>query len=139
MAHWIIWLIAAGVFLVAELMTIALISIWFVPAALITAVFSLFVRSFAIQFIVFLALSVVFFALFGRVYKNKIKPKDATADTINNIVGKNGICTEDTDSVSGQVKIGDVYWKAVSDDKIQKGDIIKVISVQGTVIKVIKN
>ena len=56
---WIMWMIAAGAFLVIEALTTALVSIWFVPGAIICAILSVWVDNFFIQIIVFLIISVI--------------------------------------------------------------------------------
>ena len=50
---WAAWLVIGIFFLVLELCTTALISIWFVPAAAITGVLSLVIPKFSLQVLIF--------------------------------------------------------------------------------------
>ena len=59
---WIVWLAVAGIMLVIEMNTTALVSIWFVMGAVASAVVSFFLKNIPVQIIIFLGIS--FFCLF---------------------------------------------------------------------------
>lgn len=132
---WILWCLAAAVFLLVELATTALVSVWFIPSAVICAIISVFWHSFIAQVVIFLVLSGIFLYLCRKYYKPSAKKKLGEANEL--LVGKIGIADTDINSLSGTVTVGDVYWRAVSDSKIPKGAAVEVTNVNGTVLKVI--
>ena len=72
-----------------------------------------------------------------KVYK-KIK-KDKVKTNIDRIVGMKGIVTENiTKDNIGEVKVDGKKWSAYSDTDISKNEIVKVLSINSTKIKVEK-
>lgn len=134
---WIAWMIAAGVFLIAELVTTALVSIWFVPSAIVAAIISVWIDSVWIQILIFLILSAAFFIIFKNVYKKHIQPKDV-GSIENMLVGKKAVAVEEIGASHGKVTVGDVYWKAVSasGETIPANDTVIITDVKGTTLKV---
>lgn len=134
---WLFWVAVGIFFLIVECITTALVSIWFVAAAAITSVFSVFVDSFIFQFGIFLILSGVFMVLFRNVYRkhfkngvgNNIKPEEQ-------IIEKNGVTVEKTDAHGGKVLVGDVYWRAVTEDgsTIEKDETVVITGVNSTTL-----
>ena len=70
---WVLWLIVGAVMLLIEVSTAALVSIWFVFAAVLTAVVASFWDNFIAQVILFFVLSGAFLLLFRNVYKKKLQ------------------------------------------------------------------
>ena len=103
------WVVLAVVMLVLELMTTALVSIWFVPSALLTAVLSLVWKSIPGQIVVFLVLSGVSLWLFRKLYRNRRKDRADEVDADNRLVGRVGTVTEPVSALGGTVLVGDVY------------------------------
>lgn len=133
---WIVWMVVAGVLLVIEAATVGLVSIWFVPAAVIAAILSIWVDSFFIQLGVFIVLSGVTLFLGKKYFK---KNKSEKLDEANELlVGKNAVAKTDIIQSEGKVLVGDVYWRAVSDDEISEGDKVKITAVEGNILTVIK-
>lgn len=113
---WAFWIAAGIFFLVLELVTTALVSIWFVPAAAVTAIISVFVSNIGLQIIIFVVLSIIAMALFRKFYKKKIvKPVDDVKPE-SKLVGKSAKTVETTDKNGGRVKCGDIYWRAVTEN-----------------------
>lgn len=113
---WVLWLVVGILFLIIELMTTALVSIWFVPAAIITCLLSFVVDGFLWQTAIFVVLSAVFMVICRKIYNKYIKK---TVDDVNKnekIIGKTATVAEDTNGITGRVLVGDVYWKAVSEN-----------------------
>ncbi len=137
---WAFWIAVGVVALIIELSTAALVSIWFVFAALLTCFVSLFVDSFLIQVSVFVVLSIIALIISRKVYKKYIKKDKDDISMDNQLVGKYGKTTEETDNINGKVLVGDIYWKAKTqdDEKIEKNETVKIISVEGTTLVVTK-
>ena len=131
---WLIIVIILGIF---EMLTTNLVSIWFVISGIITMIISLFCDNLYIQFGTFVILGVLLMPLSKKVYK-KIK-KDKVKTNIDRIVGMKGIVTENiTKDNIGEVKVDGKKWSAYSDTDISKDEIVKVLSISSTKIKLEK-
>lgn len=133
---WIIWLIAAAVFLGVEAMTAGLISIWLVPGAVVTSILSIFVKNIGIQVLVFMALSAALIFL-CRKYFNKTSAEKLD-DTDKKPVGKTATAQTAINDLDGKVLLGDVYWRAVSDSEIPEGEAVVITAVNGNILTVTK-
>ncbi len=137
---WIFWIAVGIVFLLIEMLTTALVSIWFVPAAIITCILSLFIESLPLQVAIFVVLSAIFMVICRKLYNKHFKKKVDDVDQNENLIGKNVKVTEDTNGISGRILSGDIYWKAVSEngETIAKGETAVVERVNGTTLVIKK-
>lgn len=137
---WIMWLAVGVLFLIVELLTTALVSIWFVPSAIITCLLSFVVDSRLIQIAIFVVLSAVFMVVCRKIYNKHIKKPVDDVDQNEKLLGKSATVTEDTNGITGRILVGDVYWRAVSEngDIIQKGETVKIKGVNGTTLVINK-
>ena len=133
---WIMWMIAAGAFLVIEALTVGLVSIWFVPGAVIAAILSVWVKNFYIQLAVFLVISGITMFLSKKFFKKTKSEKLAESNDL--LIGKTALAKADISETSGTVIVGDVYWRAVSEEKISEGEYVTVTAVKGNTLTVIK-
>ncbi len=133
---WVVWLALAVVFVIVELLTTALVSIWFVPGAIVTAFLSMLVKNITVQIVVFLLISGVVIFLSKKVFRR------TRADQLTNpnelLVGKTAIVKEGTTLAEAKVLVGDVYWRAVSDAPLSVGELVTVIAVNGNTLTVEK-
>ncbi len=131
---WIMWLAVGVLFLIVELLTTALVSIWFVPSAIITCFLSFVVDNLLIQIAIFVVLSAIFMVVCRKIYNKHIKKPVDDVNQNEKLLDKTAIVTEDTNGISGRILVGDVYWKAISEngDIIPKGETVKIKSVNGT-------
>ena len=137
---WIMWLAVGVLFLIVELLTTALVSIWFVPSAIITCLLSFVVDNLLIQIAIFVVLSAVFMVVCRKIYNKHIKKPVDDVDQNEKLLGKTATVTEDTNGITGRILVGDVYWRAVSEngDIIQKGETVKIKGVNGTTLVINK-
>ena len=137
---WIAWLAVGVLFLIVELLTTALVSIWFVPSAIITCLLSFIVDSLLIQIAIFIVLSAIFMVVCRKIYNKHIKKPVDDVDQNEKLLGKTATVTEDTNGITGRILVGDVYWRAVSEngDIIQKGETVKIKGVNGTTLVINK-
>ena len=129
----IIWAVAVVIFIIFEIITVQLVSVWFAFGAFITMLAVGFSDiSFAGQLILFTAISAVLvavtFPLTKKFRKREYIPTNAELNT-----GKQAIVTEEinTRSGTGRVSLNGVYWKAVSDEVIPMDSIVTVQAVDG--------
>ena len=133
---WILWLIAAGVFFVAEIFTAGFLIFWLGVAALVSMIISFFISNVIIQGTVFVILSgILMFLTRPLVDRFITKPDDKVATNAYSIIGKRGIVTKEINEISGtgQIKVGTEVWSAKSYDssKIEEGSEVEINSING--------
>ncbi len=133
---WAMWLGLAVIFLVIELLTTSLVSIWFVPAAVITCLLTFVIDSTLWQIAIFVVLSAIFMVVARKIYKKHIKKPVDDVDRNEKLIGKSVTVTEDTNAITGRVLAGDIYWRAVSEhgETIPKGETAVIKGVNGTTL-----
>lgn len=129
-----LWAGAFIVFMILEISTsMALVSIWFSAAALITLIVSLFVESQIAQCIIFVVMSAVLLVL-TRPFVNKLKKKHIETNALLDI-GKRATVTKeiDNDKAPGRVRLDGVDWTAISSDgsKFPVGATVIVDGIDG--------
>ena len=132
---WAIWLIAAGVFFIAEIATTGFLIFWLGLGALLAMVTSFITDSVFIQTIVFVISSTLLILLTKPLLK-KITKKDKTVVTnAFSIVGKDAIVTTTIDPKQGigQIKVDGETWSAKGSDDIviEKGTEVKILAIDG--------
>ncbi len=137
---WVLWLVVGIVFLVIELLTTALVSIWFVPAAIITCLLSFVLDNLLWQIAVFVVLSAVFMVICRKIYNKHIKKPIDEISQNEKLIGKTAVVTEETNVISGRIIVGDIYWRAVTvnNETIPKGTTVVIKGVYGTTLKIEK-
>lgn len=137
---WAIWIAVGVFFLIVELCTTALVSIWFVPAAIITCLLSFVIKSAIWQVAIFVLLSAIFMVVFRKIYKKYIKKPVDDVDQNEKLLGKIVTVIDETNTISGRVKLGDIYWKAITEDgeTLSQNEKAVIKSVQGTTLVVTK-
>ena len=133
---WFVWLLIGIFFLILELVTTALVSIWFVAAAVLVAIESLFIKSVAIQVMTFLVLSLIFLVVFKKIYNKRIKKDKDDVKAEENMIGKVAVTAEETNADGGRVLAGDVYWRAVTKDgsTIEADSKVVIAGVEDTTL-----
>jgi len=131
-----VWLavVVGGVF--CEAMTVSLVAIWFVPAALISLLLSLFGVTEWIQVVVFFVLSIVMILVFRQLFKKRIRAKQASVKTNSDrLLGQRAVVTEEIDNLMarGAVKISGQEWSARSenDTNIPVGSTVEILAISG--------
>ncbi len=136
----ITWLVFAVLFLVLELATVSLVSIWFVAGAIAALIASFLGASFGVQIGVFVLVSAVLLIFTMPIVKRLLK-KDSVPTNADRVVGKEGVVTEEINVTEGlgKIKVMGSVWSAKSDDEsiIPKGETVEVIEIAGvrTIVK----
>ncbi len=130
-----IWLSVMVMALICEGITTALISIWFVPGAIISIVLATLEVEVWIQAVVFFVVSVVSVIVFQSLFRKKLRREKKTATNLDRVIGENAIVTETIDNLRsvGCVKVNGQLWSARSDsgDVINDGEIVEIVAVSG--------
>lgn len=133
---WYMWLIAAGVFFVAEIITVGFMIFWLGISALIVCLLSLFIDNLFIQMAVFVILStLLLFLTRPFVEKFVIKKDQKVITNAFSIIGKQAKVIKSMDPITklGQVKVGQETWtaKTKNDMLLEEGDVVKVDAIDG--------
>ncbi|MEE5994459.1 MAG: NfeD family protein [Oscillospiraceae bacterium] len=112
----IAWGILFAVAVIAEAVTLQLVSVWFAAGALVAFIMAALGLPMVWQAIVFTTVSAILLCVTRPLIK-KIQVKDVIPTNADAEVGKTAIVTEEINSQkdTGRVKIGGVNWKARSE------------------------
>ncbi len=131
----LVWVGVAIFAMIVEVLTPGmLVSIWFVPAALVSMVLAFLSVPMPIQGVVFIVLSLLcIFVVRPLVSRYAKKP---IATNVDAIIGEKGLVIEKIENIagSGQIKVRGQSWSArsVDDDcTFEPGDIVMIVAVEG--------
>jgi membrane protein implicated in regulation of membrane protease activity len=127
-----IWLVLTVVFVVVEVLTTSLTTIWFALSAFVMVFLSLLPLPLWVQVLVFAAISLALLIFTRPVLKKHLKIKK-TALNADAIIGKKALVTEDiTPLQKGAVKVNGLVWTASADGKeISAGRECLVAEIRG--------
>lgn len=130
----IFWLAALIIFLVAEIITLGLTSIWFAGGALVSFIASFLGANLVVQIILFLVVSIVLVAV-TRPLASKYFNKNRTKTNIDAVVGKRGFVVAEIDNLKGQGEIslaGQVWTARSADNSVIGKDIeVEIVAIEG--------
>lgn len=111
----LLWIIAIIVFIVAELSTMGLTTVWFVGGALVSAILSAMKAPLLVQIIVFIVVSAALMAFIRPIAVKYFNPK-RTRTNVDALIGKLCTITERIDNTKecGRVKVDGMEWSARS-------------------------
>lgn len=129
------WLIALAVFLVIEIITMGLTTIWFAGGSLVAFIASLIGVPVIAQIAIFFVVSFVLL-FFTRPVLEKRLNNSRTKTNVNSMIGKEGKVTEEIDNFNqkGTIVVNGLEWTARSIDDdiiIPNGAKVIVKDVQG--------
>lgn len=114
--------IAASAFIVSALLALGVVETW------------------QNQLLIFAILSVIASVIFWIFFKPKAND---SANTLNSpaakLVGRRVTLTEDIHQGVGRIQLGDTFWKVASDEKLDAGTEIEIISHDGMTLNVQKH
>lgn len=131
---WHYWLIAAGIFFIAEALTAGFLIFWLGISALITMCVSFFVSDLIIQTVVFIICSVILIFATKPFVKKFMNIKE-TKTNVFSLIGKKAIVTKDIDSINsvGQIKVDGQIWSAEGEHSknIETGTQVEILKING--------
>ena len=129
-----VWLAVVVFAIVLEAVTAALVSIWFVPAGVISMVLALLNLPIWLQLTAFLILSAVFVFVFRSWFCKGVRKND-TRTNLDAVIGADARVIERICNIDGKgaVKVMGKDWSArsVDDEIYDEGDIVRVIEIRG--------
>lgn len=131
----LIWLGIVALFLVIEAATVGLTTIWFAGGALIAAIAAWIGAGAAVQWILFIAVSLVLL-IFTRPVAVRYMNKDVEKTNVERLMGQKAVVIQEIDNLNhtGLIRVGDVEWMArtKSDDvQIPEKAVVVIKEVQG--------
>ena len=131
----LVWLGIIILAVIVEASTCALVSIWFIPAAVIALILSFFPIPLWIQIVVFVACSALLILFMKGIFKRTLGLK-AVATNADALIGEEAVVTEAINNLEsqGQVKVRGQIWSARAfdkDTKYEKGEILNVVAIEG--------
>lgn len=130
----IIWLIVAGVMIVAEIMSLGLTTIWFAGGAIVAGILGYFGVHWAVQLVAFAVVSIVLL-VFTRPIVAKRMIKEPEKTNVDGMIGQKAVVKETIDNINakGAVSVNGVEWTArsVDDTVVEEGSLVEVVEVKG--------
>ena len=137
-----IWLMVLVAFVVIEIATMGLTTIWFAGGALIALLLAYFKTSFYVQLAAFLIVSIVLLVV-TRPLALKFFNQKREKTNIDSLIGKQAIVTADIHNLKGegQVMLDGMEWTARAYEEertIPAGAVVEVKDVRGVKLIVIE-
>ncbi len=134
----ILWLVLVIFFIIAEALSVALVSIWFAVGAVLAMISALFGAPFWMQLLIFVAVSGVL-VLAAKPLSEKMINKRAIQTNADRVIGQTAVVTQTIDNLlsTGQVRVLEQLWTARSADgePISAGKTVLIKEIEG--VKVI--
>lgn len=135
-----IWLILLVIFILVEIATVGLLTIWFAGGALVAFFVSLSQLGTAVQVIVFLIVSLVLVLLIRPLAQKKFNSGHIRTNA-QTLIGEEAVVLEPIDNLQskGRVMIRGQEWSARSVDdkeKFEKDEVVQVMSISGVKLMV---
>ncbi len=130
-----VWLALLVLFIITEIATVQLTTVWFAGGALIAMLLAAFgVKSVIVQVVVFLAVSVILLIATRPLVKKHINKKSQPTNADRSI-GEEAIVTEEINNLlgKGSARINGVEWTARSEngETIPEGATVTVVRIDG--------
>lgn len=134
-----IWLIIAGILIVVEMLSLTFYLLWLAIGAVIAAVIDLISPGAILLEVVIGCASALILTVFTKPLTRRFQSSRGFKDAVDELVGKQGIVLEDIAAgAHGIVKVGNETWSAVSEEPLNKGDSVVVVSRGSAVLQVTK-
>lgn len=132
----IVWLALVVVFVLVELATTALVSIWMVAGAVVALIVSLFTDSWVIQFAVFAAVSAIALITSRPLVRRLQGGKAPDLNTGLNIGRTVTVVAASQPGRPARVRLDGVDWSAECACPLAVGDVCRVTGLHGTTLTV---
>ncbi len=132
---WYIWLILAGIFVIAEIATVGFLIFWLSLGSLCAMITSFFTDNLIIQTAVFVITSALFILCTRPLAKKLSKTDNVLVTNAFSIIGKKAIVIKEINPKLGvgQIKIDGQVWsaKSTSEEIISEGTEVFVLCIDG--------
>lgn len=131
----IFWLVLLVAFLIGEIISVGLTSIWFAAGSLVSLLIAICDGNFAFQIVVFFVVS--FVLLFGtRPWAQKYVNSKSEKTNVDGLIGKRVTICQEVNNLnqSGKAVLNDVEWTVRTDDDkeiISQGELAEILRISG--------
>lgn len=127
----IVWLIIVLALAFIEIITVNLVTIWFVASGLVALVAAYFEVSPLIQVAIFVLLGTLLLITTKKPLE-KLLNKSKQKTNLDRVIGMEGIVTESISKAkSGEVKVDGKRWTAVANKSIKENTTVKILKIDG--------
>ena len=131
-----IWLGIVLALVFIEIITVNLVTVWYIASGLVAMILAIFVDNFFVQFLVFVILGTILLVT-TREYLVKLIGSKNEKTNLDRVIGMEAIVTEEIRKNNpGEVKVDGKRWTAVSDKKIKVDSTVRVLEIDGVKLKV---
>ena len=135
MNYTIFWLVAVVLFILIEIATMGLTTIWFAGGALVAVIASALGLPLVVQIVLFFAVSFVLL-YFTRPMAVKYFNTDRVKTNAESLVGRQAIVISEIDNLQGigQVTVGGMEWSARTAEagvRLDVGSVVNIIAING--------
>lgn len=131
----ICWLLLAAIFIIVEIVSLGLTTIWFAGGAFVAAVAGLFGANLVVQIICFVVVSLLLLFITRPI---AVKYLDSKTEKTNAeaLIGKSAVVISEINNLEGigQAKVNGMEWTARAREDnviIPKGNTVKIVEIQG--------
>lgn len=132
-----VWVAVTVLAVVVEAVTVALVSVWFIPGSIVALILAFLNVPTWIQCTVFVVISAIMILLAKFVFKKAFKRNGREAtNVVDAVIGKSAVVTERVSNLdgTGAVKIQGKEWSALADaesETFEVGDVVTVVRIKG--------
>ena len=131
-----IWLGIIILLTIVELLTVQLTTVYFALSGIVALLLSFQIKSFPIQFMIFVVLGIVLM-ITTRPTLQKLLKRMPNEQQQKKLLGMQGIVIEEIKKgYTGTVKVNGRLWSASSSKKIKIGCFVKILEIDGMTLKV---
>ena len=135
MNYTIMWLVALVLFIIIEIATMGLATIWFAGGAFVAVIVAAVGLPLGVQIVLFLVVSFVLL-YFTRPIAVKYFNRDRIKTNAESLVGRQAIVISEIDNLQGigQVTVGGMEWTArtIEDGvRLPEGSVVNIVAING--------
>lgn len=128
----IVWLVIVIALAVIEVMTINLVTVWFVASGIVALIAAYFGVSPIIQLAIFVLLGIILLVFTKKPLEKLLNKSNNHKTNLDRIFEMEGIVTEEIKKGStGEVKVDGKRWTAIADKTIKKDSTVKILKIDG--------
>ncbi len=135
MLYFWLWFSICITSIVLEVATAStLVSIWFALGAVFALGAAMLSLSFAVQVLVFFAVSIILFVTIRPIFANSMRGNQVATNADRLITARVPLLKTIHEHQIGELKIQGLIWNAVSVDSktIEKGEIVEILAIEGS-------
>ncbi|MEE1303649.1 MAG: NfeD family protein [Agathobacter sp.] len=131
----IVWLVMVIVFVIAELATVGLLSIWFAAGALVAMIIAIFGGPVPLQLAAFFIVSIILL-IATKSWAQKYINSRTTKTNVDSLIGKRTVITQRVSNLdqTGKTVLSGQEWTVRSDDDsvtFEEGELVEVVRISG--------